>query len=80
MRQQLVTQQALNSKLDCSAIEAQMQRIQSSLDYIAKINTHLTYLQENTEGIRAKGKAMKVEILGALTSVSQTLNIVSSET
>ncbi len=39
-----------------------------------------TALQENTEGIRAKAKAMKVEILGALTSVNQALNIVSRKT
>jgi hypothetical protein len=39
-----------------------------------------TYLQKNTEGIRAKAKAMKVEIMGVLTSVNQALNTVSKET
>lgn len=74
VREQLAAQQAFNSKLDCLAIESQIIRIQSSLDYIAKINTDLTALEENTQGIRNKAKAMKTEIRSALTSISEALN------
>ena len=74
VRQQLAAQQAFNSKLDCNAIESQIIRIQSSLDYITKINTDLTALEENTQGIRNKAKAMKTEIRSALTSISEALN------
>jgi len=74
VRQQLAAQQAFNSKLDCNAIESQIIRIQSSLDYITKINTDLTALEENTQGIRNKAKAMKTEICSALTSISEALS------
>ncbi|MEW6498755.1 MAG: hypothetical protein AB1589_40580 [Cyanobacteriota bacterium] len=74
VRHKLTEQQAHRSKLDCNAIESQITRIQSSLDYIQRINTHLTALQENTEGIRAKAQAMKAEIRSALTSISEALN------
>jgi hypothetical protein len=80
VRQQLATQQALNTKLDYGVIEAQIQRIQSSLNYISQINSHLTYLQKNTEGIRTKAKAMKAEIHSALGSISESLRVVSRET
>jgi hypothetical protein len=76
VRQQLATQQALNTKLDYGVIEAQIQRIQSSLNYISQINSHLTYLQKNTEGIRTKAKAMKAEIHSALGSISESLRVV----
>ncbi len=74
VRQQLAAQQAFNSTLDCNAIESQIIRIQSSLDYITKINTDLTALEENTQGIRNKAKAMKTEIRSALTSISEALS------
>ncbi|MBD2538644.1 hypothetical protein [Coleofasciculus sp. FACHB-SPT36] len=80
VRQQLATQQAFNTKLDYGVIEAQIQRIQSSLNYISQINSHLTYLQENTEGIRTKAKVMKAEIQSALGSISESLRVVSRET
>jgi hypothetical protein len=73
VRQQLAVQQAFNSKLDARAIEAQIQQIQSSLNYINQINTHVTHLQEQAEGIRTKAKAMRAEVRSALASISESL-------
>ncbi|MBW4548171.1 MAG: hypothetical protein KME25_27575, partial [Symplocastrum torsivum CPER-KK1] len=79
VRQQLATQQAFNSKLDARAIEAQMQQIQSSLNYINQINTHVTQLQQQAEGIRTKAKAMRAEIKSALVLTSEALSAVKNE-
>ncbi|MEW6498698.1 MAG: hypothetical protein AB1589_40295, partial [Cyanobacteriota bacterium] len=74
VRHKLTEQQAHRSKLDYNAIESQIIRIQSSLDYITRINTDLTGLEEKTQGIRNKAQAMKTEIRSALTSISEALN------
>ncbi|MBN3951965.1 MAG: hypothetical protein HWQ38_38065 [Nostoc sp. NMS7] len=75
IRQQLASQQIVNSQLDYTVIEAQLQRIQSSLDYVTKINTHLTYVQENAEGIRAKAKAMRVEIRNSISEIYEAVRL-----
>lgn len=75
IRQQLASQQLANSQLDYAVIEAQLQRIQSSLDYVTKINTHLTYVQENAEGIRAKGKAMRGEIRNSISEIYEAVRL-----
>ena len=79
VRQQLATQQAFNSKLDARAIEAQIQQIQSSLNYINQINTHVTHLQQQAEGIRTKAKVMRAEIRSALALTSEALSAAKSE-
>jgi hypothetical protein len=79
IRQQLVNQQNYSSQLDCGAIEAQLQRIETALDCVTKINTHLTNLRTNADAIQTQAKALKAEIRSALESIQEAIRVVSDE-
>ncbi|MBD2048749.1 hypothetical protein H6F78_24650 [Coleofasciculus sp. FACHB-64] len=77
IRQQLANQQNYSSQLDCGVIEAQIQRIETALDCITKINTYLTNLRTNTDAIQTQAKALKAEIRSALESIQEAIRVVS---
>ncbi|MBD1881283.1 hypothetical protein [Coleofasciculus sp. FACHB-T130] len=79
IRQQLASQQNYSSQLDCGAIEAQIQRIETALDCITKINTYLTNLRTNADAIQTQAKALKAEIRSALESIQEAIRVVSDE-
>ena len=74
VQQQLASQPTYNSEIDCAVIEAQVQQIKSSLNYLTQINSSLTKLQEHSSDIRAKARAMRVEIRNALLSISESIS------
>lgn len=74
LRQQLVSQQTFNSQIDGGAIESQVQRIESSLKHISQINTYLTDLEKNSEGIREQAKALRKEIRSSLDSIMAAIS------
>jgi hypothetical protein len=74
IQQQLASQPTYNSQVDYAVIEAQVQQIKSSLNYLTQINSSLTKLQEHSSDIRAKARAMRVEIRNALLSISESIN------
>ncbi len=80
VRQQLAAQQSNLSKLDCRAIEAQLMRIQTAMDSITNINTHLTHLRTHADGIKTEALTLKDEIRNALTSIEDSIHIVKRET
>ena len=74
VQQQLASQPTFNSQIDCAVIEAQVQQIKSSLNYLTQINSSLTKLQENSSDIRVKARAMRTEIRNALLSISESIS------
>ncbi|MEP0753405.1 hypothetical protein NDA03_14405, partial [Trichocoleus sp. Lan] len=79
IRQQLASQPNYSSQLDCGAIEAQIQRIETALDCITKINTYLNNLRTNADAIQTQAKALKAEIRSALESIQEAIRVVSDE-
>ncbi|MGI2906809.1 hypothetical protein [Tolypothrix sp. VBCCA 56010] len=69
LRQQLASQQTFNSQIDGAAIEGIVQQIESSLKHITQINTYLTDMEKNTEGIRDQAKALRKEIRSSLSEI-----------
>ncbi|MDZ7955894.1 hypothetical protein [Nostoc sp. DedQUE09] len=55
VQQQLASQPTFSSQVDCAVIEAQVQQIKLSLNYLTQINSSLTKLQEHSSDIRVKG-------------------------
>lgn len=74
LRQQIVSQQTFNSQIDGGAIESQVQRIESSLKHISQINTYLTDMEKNSEGIREQAKALRKEIRSSLDSIMAAIS------
>lgn len=74
IRQQLASKQNFNSPIDSAAIEAQVERIQLSLNNVTKINTLLTNMEKNTEGIRDSAKALRNEIRSSLEAITQAIS------
>ena len=74
VQQQLASQPTYNSQIDCAVIEAQVQQIKLSLNYLTQINTSLTKLQEHSSDIRVKARAMRTEIRNALNSISESIS------
>ena len=74
VKQQLASQPTYNSQIDCAVIEAQVQQIKSSLNYLTQINSSLTKLQEHSSDIRVKARAMRTEIRNALLSISESIS------
>lgn len=74
VQQQLASQPTYNLQIDCAVIEAQVQQIKLSLNYLTQINTSLTKLQEHSSDIRAKARAMRTEIHNALLSISESIS------
>lgn len=74
VKQQLASQPTFNSQVDSAVIEAQVQQIKSSLNYLTQINSSLTKLQEHSSDIRVKARAMRVEIRNALNSISESIS------
>lgn len=74
VQQQLASQPTFNSQIDCAVIEAQVQQIKLSLNYLTQINTSLTKLQEHSSDIRVKARAMRTEIRQALNSISESIS------
>ena len=73
VQQQLMSKPTYNSLPDCAVIEAQVEQIKSSLNYLTQINTSLTKLQEHSSDIRVKARAMRTEIRNALLSISESI-------
>ena len=74
VQQQLASEVTYNSQIDCAVIEAQVQQIKSSLNYLTQINSSLTKLQEHSSDIRVKARAMRTEIRNALNSISESIS------
>jgi hypothetical protein len=74
LRQQLTSQQTFNSQIDGATIESQVQRIESSLRHITQINTLLTNMEKNTEGIRDSAKELRKEIRSSLEAITQAIS------
>ncbi|AVH63820.1 hypothetical protein [Nostoc sp. 'Peltigera membranacea cyanobiont' N6] len=74
LRQQLTSQQTFNSQIDGTAIEFQVQQIESSLKHITQINTYLTETEKNSEGIREQAKALRKEIRSSLERITQAIS------
>lgn len=74
VQQQLASQPTFNSQIDCAVIEAQVQQIKSSLNYLTQINSSLTKLQEHSSDIRVKARSMRTEIRNALLSISESIS------
>jgi len=74
VKQQLASQPNYNSQIDCAVIEAQVQQIKLSLNYLTQINSSLTKLQEHSSDIRVKARAMRTEIRNALLSISESIS------
>ena len=74
VQEQLASQPTYNSQIDCAVIEAQVQQIKLSLNYLTQINTSLTKLQEHSSDIRVKARAMRTEIRNALLSISESIS------
>ncbi|MBD2247730.1 hypothetical protein [Nostoc sp. FACHB-888] len=74
VQQQLASQPTYNPQIDYVVIEAQVQQIKSSLNYLTQINSSLTKLQEHSSDIRVKARAMRTEIRNALLSISESIN------
>ncbi|MDZ8227881.1 MULTISPECIES: hypothetical protein [unclassified Nostoc] len=74
VQQQLASQPTYNLQIDCAVIEAQVQQIKLSLNYLTQINSSLTKLQEHSSDIRAKARAMRTEIRNALNSISESIS------
>ena len=74
VQQQLASQPTYNSQVDCAVIEAQVQQIKLSLNYLTQINSSLTKLQEHSSDIRVKARAMRTEIRNALLSISESIS------
>ncbi len=74
VQQQLASQPTYNLQIDCAVIEAQVQQIRLSLNYLTQINSSLTKLQEHSSDIRVKARAMRTEIRNALNSISESIS------
>lgn len=74
LRQQLTSQKTFSSPIDSVAIEAQVERIQLSLNNVTKINTLLTNMEKNTEGIRDSAKELRNEIRSSLEAITQAIS------
>ncbi|QLE60032.1 hypothetical protein [Nostoc sp. TCL26-01] len=74
INQQLAAQKTFNAEFDYAFLESQLRRIQVSLDYLSQFNAHLTSIEENCGGIRAKSKAMRDEIHSALNSIMDSIS------
>ena len=74
LRQQLTSQKTFSSPIDSAAIKAQLERIELSLNNVTKINTLLTNMEKNTEGIRDSAKALRNEIRSSLEAIAQAIS------
>lgn len=74
LRQQLNSQKTFSSPIDSAAIKAQVERIELSLNNVTKINTNLTNMEKNTDGIRDSAKALKNEIRSSLEAITQAIS------
>ncbi|WP_442946458.1 hypothetical protein, partial [Nostoc sp. 'Peltigera membranacea cyanobiont' 213] len=74
LRQQLNSQKTFSSPIDSAAIKAQVERIELSLNNVTKINTLVTNMEKNTEGIRDSAKELRKEIRSSLERITQAIS------
>ncbi|WP_100898702.1 hypothetical protein [Nostoc flagelliforme] len=70
---------SLESELDVTAVEQQIQQIRTALGRIRTIKKSLTEVGKGVSVIKAEADALNIDIQSALKSIEQTLSFVANE-
>lgn len=75
MQQKLELQRTSQQGIDTTSVEAQIQRIRTTLKRITNINTHINKLRENSNTIASEVDSLKLEIRDALDCIEDSITI-----
>lgn len=75
VQQKLELQRTSQQGIDTNSVEAQIQRIRTTLKRITNINTHINKLRENSNTIASEVDSLKLEIRDALDCIEDSITV-----